>query len=159
MDLKACEYRGASVRDSCFCKHPANTGPNMKSKAVPRTQCEHCPLMQAGGTTVQLVVDEGPGTELQKRFARHGFPSCQQCYLLAQRMNRWGPEECRTRIEEIVADILPRAEKWVASSQPWALSLFGQRTTAAALLKLIRREVNKAIKAYEETQRQQGYAS
>lgn len=65
---------------------------------------------------VKKSLGEGPGTELLEAFRRMGVPSCQLCRDAADRMNEWGTAGCRERIDEIVEDILPRAEAWWESS-------------------------------------------
>jgi hypothetical protein len=55
---------------------------------------------------------EGPGTELSQELERLGISSCQACKGLARLMNGWGPDGCRSRMDEIVADVLPRARAW-----------------------------------------------
>ena len=54
----------------------------------------------------------GPGTELHDELTRLGIPACQACKALARKMNEWGVEESRKRIDEIVEDVLPRAKAW-----------------------------------------------
>lgn len=54
----------------------------------------------------------GPGTELSLELERLGLSSCQQCKSLAMLMNDWGSDGCRERMDEIVADVLPRARAW-----------------------------------------------
>lgn len=94
----------------------------------------------------------GPGGQLTRAFAASGFPSCQKCRLLAARMDAWGPAGCRERLEEIVADILPRAKKWLADEAPWLPRWLPgvSRLESAGLRRAIEREVVKAIDAAEQ---------
>lgn len=66
----------------------------------------------------QAIIDriggDGPGTRLALRFFDKGYhAACQACEDLAKQMNEWGSEECRKKMDYLVADILPRAEKWL----------------------------------------------
>lgn len=91
----------------------------------------------------------GPGTELKKLWSK--VPSCQQCNDLAERMNRWGPQGCRERIDKIIADILPRAKRWLEQNKPWVKAILGAvpKVEDAVLAAKIRRDVMKAIIAAE----------
>lgn len=96
---------------------------------------------------------EGPGTELVNEFDGHGFPKCQQCIALARKMNQWGVDGCRERIDEIVSDILPRAKNWLAAKKPWAQKLLGAvGAEDKALSWKIRQHVEAAIEAAAKVQ-------
>lgn len=98
---------------------------------------------------------DGPGTALTEMFKERGFPACQQCLNLAHRMNDWGAEGCRERLDEIVTDILPRARAWLKAKMPWAKSLFGAIKLEDTILKHeIKKHVTAAIDAAEEKDRE-----
>lgn len=67
---------------------------------------------------------EGPGTELSNDIKSMGMPACQQCHLLARKMNGWGIDGCREHLNEIIEDIEPRALAW------WENTDYNQRTAA-----------------------------
>lgn len=54
----------------------------------------------------------GPGTELANNLKSLNMPHCQQCRALARKMNGWGADGCRARLDEIVSDMLQRAREW-----------------------------------------------
>jgi len=97
---------------------------------------------------------EGPGTQLTQLFDSHKFPKCQQCETLARRMNAWGAAGCREHVEEIVADILPRARTWLKAKKPWAQALLGSvGLEEAALKREIGKHVTRAIAAAEQAEK------
>lgn len=57
-------------------------------------------------------IGDGPGSELVDDLKHMGMPNCQQCHMLARRMNEWGVEGCRQRLDSIVEEIMPRAIEW-----------------------------------------------
>lgn len=88
----------------------------------------------------------GPGSQLLKLFGDAGVPHCEACIDLAGKMDRWGKLGCAKRIDEIVKDILPRAQEWVKDNRPLIhrfLSL--TKLEDVALQKAIRGKVQKAI--------------
>jgi hypothetical protein len=90
----------------------------------------------------------GPGSQLTRIMDEAGVPHCQACLDLAATMDALGPEGCAARIEEIVADILPRARDWLSSERPWAHKLLLVVQMQDAALRLaIRRKVQQAIEA------------
>jgi len=91
------------------------------------------------------VNNRGPGTELIKMYEKMGVPSCSQCYELANKMNKWGADECIKRIEEIIEDILPRAKTWVSQNKPWVNTFLPNALTEKAITYKIRSDVEKAI--------------
>jgi len=93
----------------------------------------------------------GPGSELMAIYHAAGVPSCEACRDLAQRMNDWGAAECRQRVEEIVADILPRAMEWLDNQYPWAAKLLPSIISVPAASFKIRNDVLKAIETFETT--------
>ncbi|MBK8916452.1 MAG: hypothetical protein IPM64_17945 [Phycisphaerales bacterium] len=79
------------------------------------------PLTAARGTPAEYLffhsdmrplLPGGPGTYLHDQIAAMGMPECQACRNLAHRMNAWCVSGCRERLEEIVAEMLPRARAW-----------------------------------------------
>lgn len=87
----------------------------------------------------------GPGTELLAIYKTAGMPTCLACLTLAQKMNAWGIEGCRSRITEIVADILPRAKHWIAENKPWINKLIPNAISDAGIKLKIKQDVVKAI--------------
>lgn len=79
------------------------------------------------------VIGTGVGSRLIEMFKAHGFEACEACYELAHRMNEWGPEGCRTNLELIVADILPRALIWEREKVGWWARLLPEAVTEAAI--------------------------
>lgn len=61
----------------------------------------------------------GPGSVLIDYYGRNGVPHCEACFALAYKMDTWGPDECESRLEEIIEDMLPRARQWVKENKPW----------------------------------------
>jgi hypothetical protein len=49
-----------------------------------------------------IAVKEGVGTELGKLFENIRFSSCGRCAKLSDQLNRWGPDECERRRDEIL---------------------------------------------------------
>lgn len=86
----------------------------------------------------------GPGSRLIATFKSAGFEACEACYALAERMNEWGDAGCDERIEEIVADILPRALAWEREKVSWWTKLVPEAVTAAAIRVIVRRTIKTA---------------
>lgn len=87
----------------------------------------------------------GPGSQLLKLWT--GMPHCDACLALAGQMDAWGAEGCAQRLNQIVADILPRAQAWMKSNHPWVRTLLTGTSTENFVLKLgIARDVRKAIR-------------
>lgn len=93
----------------------------------------------------------GPGSELLKIYEAAGVPHCDACRELAQEMNNWGVQECRSRIDEIVADILPRAKAWLAENRPWMTRLIPDAVEEFAIVVKLKQDVERAIAAAEST--------
>lgn len=87
----------------------------------------------------------GPGTELLRIYEAAGVPSCDACKELAQKMNNWGVEECRKRLEEIFADIFPRAKEWLNQKHPWAMKLIPNAYGDRKISRRIRADITKSI--------------
>lgn len=124
--------------------------------------------------TCRVAPPQGPGTELLSIWKKAGAASCQLCCEYAKKMDEWGVEGCRKRIDEIVEDVLPRVKQWLAEKKTWTAKLYGSAfdlsgalTPAASFLtgrellspddrlrKRIRDDVNKAIDASEVESRQ-----
>lgn len=113
-------------------------------RRVPRRR-PHTPVRRR-----QPPLPYGPGTELKKLWSK--VPSCQRCNDLAVKMNRWGPDGCRKRLDEIVQDILPRAKKWLSENKPWVHAILGQLPIVedSIIASRIRRDVLKAIELAEK---------
>lgn len=93
----------------------------------------------------------GPGTELLAIYEASKIPTCDACKELAQDMNDWGIEGCRSRLDEIVADILPRAKAWIDNEYPWSSFFVPDVLEEFGIEVKIRRDVRRAIAAAEET--------
>lgn len=92
----------------------------------------------------------GPGTELLRIYEAAGVPSCDACKELAQDMNNWGVAGCRERLEEIVADILPRAKEWLDQKHPWAMKLIPNAFGERKISRRIRADITKSIDEAEK---------
>jgi hypothetical protein len=106
----------------------------------------------------EAPLGEGPGTELKLQMDAEKFPACQNCITLARKMNEWGPDECRARLEkEIIPDIMPRAKSWVKEKRPYAkkwldaasVFTFSLLSEDKVLAGQIRAKVLKAIETWE----------
>jgi hypothetical protein len=104
--------------------------------------------IESGGTRKKLY---GPGSELLKIYEAAGVPSCDACRELAQQMNDWGVVECRAKLDQIVADIMPRAKEWVAQKYPWVSRLLPDVVEDFGIARRIRSDVTKAIDECERT--------
>lgn len=91
----------------------------------------------------------GPGTELLRMYEAAGVPSCQACKDLARRMNEWGSSGCRERLDQIVAEIMPRAKAWVEKNRPWIHKLLPNVIEEAGIRHRVRGDVVKVIEAAE----------
>lgn len=91
----------------------------------------------------------GAGTELVRILKGYGVPACQACRDLAAKMDSWGIESCRDRIEDIVDDMLPRAKDWIASKRRWIHSLLPDSVETFAVKLRLRGLINEAIESVE----------
>lgn len=153
--LPRCRYRRQLAADGSFVC--ASACVVVLSHANAGETCPRCPSPDRDCSVLLLQVRElrqqaagdcqspapppafGPGTELLKLYSERGIPSCQQCHDLAASMNAWGVDGCRERLEELVADILPRAREW--ASHGWLTWL----TPDVALKAVITSDVETAI--------------
>ena len=94
--------------------------------------------------------ERGPGSHLIDKYRALGMPHCPACSELAAKMNAWGPEGCRSRIDEIVADIFPRALIWVEDNHKWIHRILPKRFEEASIRLKIRSDVMDAIKKSED---------
>ena len=165
--MKECEQFGVGTRKYDICCHTAAglTPEQMDSyremwglpRLHPVAQVEQCeapvPELKFLGRSVSehtgVVINKlyGPGSELLAIYKAAGVPVCDACTKLAQDMNNWGVTECKARVEEIVADILPRALEWLENKYSWCAKLFPD----AGVAMKIRSDVNKAITTAETT--------
>jgi hypothetical protein len=105
---------------------------------------------------LRAELGEGPGTALTIRLFHRGVPTCQACKDLAKRMNAWGVAGCRDHLDEIVADVLPRFQKWIAEEKKWAarllqaVNIVGAGHAAARLT--VRVYISDVIDDYAATQ-------
>lgn len=97
------------------------------------------PLPLLTGEPERGRLSGGPGSQLVVLYRERGIPSCQQCYTLAARMDSLGPDGCRERLDEIVADMLPRARAWADQG------LITWLAPDVALRTVIRHDVLEAI--------------
>ena len=84
---------------------------------------------------------KGPGSQLIQIFKKVGFETCPACYLLAEKMDRWGAAGCRAKMGEIVADILPRALAWQAEKVGWFAKLIPDVVTRESIAVLVNRAI------------------
>lgn len=91
----------------------------------------------------------GPGSELLKIYEKAGVPSCEACKEMAQKMNNWGVEKCREKIEEILGDIMPRAKEWVDNKYSWAMILIPDAIEETVIYTKVKSDVLKAISTAE----------
>lgn len=86
----------------------------------------------------------GPGSQLLKLWA--DMPHCDACEELAAKMDTWGKSGCTARLDEIVADILPRAQLWMAENKPWFHRILSITATEKTALRIgISHKVRQAI--------------
>lgn len=123
---------------------PAVYGPAPKPK-----DCGTC-----GESKTTLQPDgHGPGSKLLEMFETDGVPHCPECFALAAQMDAWGPDGCRDHLDQIVADILPRAVKWLTAKHAWAHAALAVTGTEDAALRVgIRSKVLAAIAASEQAE-------
>ena len=87
------------------------------------------------------VLGNGPGTRLVNSFKKMGAPECPACFSLAEKMNSWGIVGCQQRIDEIVADILPRALAWEREKLGWASKLVPESLTESGIRAIVLRAI------------------
>jgi len=92
----------------------------------------------------RMVDGTGVGGRLIEMFKSHGFEACDACYDLARRMNEWGTEGCRDKLELIVSDILPRALEWESNAVGWWAKLLPTAVTAAAIRQIVENAIETA---------------
>lgn len=97
----------------------------------------------------KVVVKEGPGTYLKKKFKNLGVPPCQACNQLSERMDAWGSEGCEVHFDEIVNEIHKRAVAWFKQSKSWVDKLKAAAPEFAQKL-AIESYVREAINAYKD---------
>ena len=93
----------------------------------------------------ERVAKSGPGTELKAIFKSNGVPSCQSCTALANQMDGWGPDECESKIDEIVEDMLPRAKEWVKDNRRFIHKLLPDAIESSAIKFKLKGYVKQAI--------------
>tara|TARA_R110000803_G_scaffold115342_1_gene183805 strand:+ start:2164 stop:3351 length:1188 start_codon:yes stop_codon:yes gene_type:complete len=125
-----------------------------RSANVIHTGTEPLPKRERGGSIHTVTNNEaqtyGPGSELLLIYKKAKVPSCQSCKDLARRMDKWGPTICRERINEIVAEITPRAIAWVEGNRPWIHALLPNAIEHAVIKNRVRANIDAAINAAEE---------
>jgi len=89
----------------------------------------------------------GPGSKLLEDFSRAGAPHCEECLELAAKMDAWGKQGCEEHLDEIVEEILPRAQEWMEENRPWVRKFLRASLTEGIALKIgVRRKVQAAIR-------------
>ena len=130
--------------------HPLVEGGNgaitrMRAKTSSRRSGGCCGGSKATPEIVTVPVDgTGVGGRLIEMFKSHGFEACDDCYTLANRMNEWGVDGCRNHLDEIVADIMPRALAWEAEKVGWWAKLLPTTVTAAAVQMIVEQAIATA---------------
>lgn len=117
--------------------------PKMAGAMAPKGGCcggkSRAPVVRP---TAKIV---GVGNTLIEMFKEHGFESCDACYALAKRMNDWGVSGCQEHLDEIVADILPRALEWEKDKLGWIGKLIPTGATAAAIRVIVEKAISATI--------------
>ena len=136
-----------ATADALRAKMPKRPNP----VAIATRKATGCGSCNSSPATRPPVVSSkyGPGTELLAIYKAAGVPTCEECVKLANRMNNWGPAECRNRANEIVSEIIPRAMAWLKEQHPWAARLLPQVVSETAASIKIRSDVMAAIVASE----------
>lgn len=106
--------------------------------------CSSCGSREPFQPTRRMVDGTGVGGRLIEMFTAAGFESCEACYVLARRMNDWGPEGCDTNIELIIADILPRALEWERNKVGWWAKLLPESVTESAIRLMVQSAIATA---------------
>lgn len=94
-----------------------------------------------------MTIGDGPGSQLLMTLRSAGIKACDACYTLAAKMDEWGPGGCRQRIDEIVADILPRAIEWEKEKVGRWAELIPESVTEAGIRMLVGRAIKAAPRA------------
>jgi hypothetical protein len=118
--------------------------PNVATESRPVKTRTHIPPVRRKIAPIERATG-GPGTELIAIMEAKGVPSCQQCKDLAVKMDEWGPVGCNERMREIVDDIYPRAEKWVAENRAFISTFLPNAVKEPAIRLMIRNYVLQAI--------------
>jgi hypothetical protein len=87
----------------------------------------------------------GPGAELLKIYKQAGIPACEDCFKLAKQMNQWGPDVCLEKMDEIIADVMPRAKKWLAENKPWIHALLPNVVEEAGIRLKVKADLEAAV--------------
>lgn len=114
------------------------TAPEVKSKPKPQPS-EKKPEMA-----------DGPGKELMLIFAGLGVPGCQSCTELANKMNEQGVEWCEANVDAVVADILPRAQEWLARPEGGWADKLKARAPQFAQAAVLKRYVGIALRNWRD---------
>lgn len=76
----------------------------------------------------------GPGSKLLGLL--EGMPHCDACLALAGQMDQWGKAGCAEHFDEIVSDILPRAQVWAETNHSWAHKILSITSSERSVLRL-----------------------
>jgi hypothetical protein len=105
---------------------------------------------------------DGPGTVLLEMNKRdYGVPACSDCNATARKMNEGGPTWCCEHIEELLDEIQPRVQDWLAKGEvggekvtepTWQMRMAAKSPDAAKRWK-IRSRILTACDTYEQQRR------
>jgi hypothetical protein len=123
--------------------HPVMTKRQKKMSTAVRASCS---------CTVKAP-ESGPGTELKATLKAMGVPPCQQCVEAAKRMNALGVAGCREHLDELAAEMLPRAMEWIAKQHPWIHALMPNVVQEIEATRRITNLITEAINAAEEKEK------
>lgn len=112
------------------------------------------PIPSFSSSSVAQDSSYGPGTELLRIYEAAGIPSCQACRDLAQQMNNWGVEGCELRLLEIVEEIFPRAQGWIAENHPWLHAILPNCMEEGAIRLKVHSDVAQAIQVAKDVIRE-----
>lgn len=127
----------------------------VSGQVVSRIAPKFRPTQSAGGCcgggktkpvrTKRMKDGTGVGGRLIEMFKAAGFVACPDCYALAHKMNEWGSDGCREHIDEIVADILPRAIAWEVEQVGWWAKFMPQAVNELAIRAMVISAIETAL--------------
>ncbi len=92
----------------------------------------------------QFIPTDGPGSKLIDLFKSVGFETCDACYMLAQKMDVWGIVGCELHLNEILADILPRALAWEQANLGWWKKLMPESVTKLGIKTIVQKAIEQS---------------
>jgi hypothetical protein len=108
-------------------------------------QAAEMPVRHRPNSSQRSVIVDGVGARLKEKFAAWGAKTCPICDGMAAQLDSWGPEKCRERLKEIVADIFSRAPEWFAEHFPRANGLIELTKTTAVRDLAMRLEIKRML--------------